>query len=167
MQYQQVVNKPTAAFVLSLIGGILGIIISIVFFIIGAINYSLYQQYLNSWYYNSSSYSALAAIFLGLGIWSLISSTIVLTSAAKLNSSPLQHTKWGVLILVFSIIGLGTLFGFIGGILALVYKPQFAGQQPMSWAQQPVQTVTRICPKCGRVINENTKFCPYCGNSLG
>jgi hypothetical protein len=166
MQYQQqVVNKPTAAYVLSLIGGIFGIIASIIFFIIGA---AIYSEYINSYYYYS--YSSAFALWFGLGIWCIITSIIVLVSAAKLNSSPLEHTKWGVLILVFSIIGLGTLFGFIGGILALAYKPQFAGQQTMGWGQpvvSPMQSVTRICPKCGRVINENTKFCPYCGNSLG
>jgi len=46
--------------------------------------------------------------------------------------------------------------------------PQMIGQ-PM-FMQPPTavpQTSTRICPKCGRMVNENVQFCPHCGNNFG
>jgi len=30
-------------------------------------------------------------------------------------------------------------------------------------AEEPIR---RICPHCGRVLKEDTKFCPYCGKKL-
>jgi hypothetical protein len=86
---------------------------------------------------------------------------MLIVGAVKLNSNPLEHTKWGVIILVFSIIGGVNIFGIIGGALALSYKPITYSQVPA-----PPQVITRICPQCGRVIEENTKFCPYCGKQL-
>jgi hypothetical protein len=148
-------DKPTAAFVLSLIGGIIGLIVGSILIAIAASIASLYN-----WYYY---YGPSPALFGGFGVWTLITSIIVIIFAAKLNSNPWQHTKWGAIILAFSIIGLGWwLLGIIGGILALVYKPQ-----PLAPPQPPMQAITRICPKCGRVLVEDTKFCPYCGNELG
>lgn len=152
MTTQAVQDKPTAAYVLSLIGGFLGLIVG--FILIGL------AASISTYYYYGTQ--IIASIYGAIGGWCLITSIIVIVSAAKLNSNPWEHTKWGVIILVFSIIGLGTLFGLIGGILALVYKPQ--GPVPQ---QPPMQPITRICPKCGRVLREETKYCPYCGNELG
>jgi hypothetical protein len=153
----QTQEKPTAAFVLSLIGGILGIVAGIILIIIGL---AAAGSLSSVGYYG---YTPALMLFAGIGIWGLVSSSIVIGSAAKLNSHPLEHTKWGAIILVFSIIGLTGLFGLIGGIVALAWKPSTTFIQPPM--QQ--QVITRICPKCGRVVNENTKFCPYCGNNLG
>jgi hypothetical protein len=33
-------------------------------------------------------------------------------------------------------------------------------------AQLPPTVITRICPQCGRVLDETVKFCPYCGRHL-
>ena len=154
-------EKPTGAFVLSLIGGILGIIIGIVLLIIGVVSAGVLGAV---GYYG---YTAALMLFAGLGIWGIITSTIVIASAAKLNSYPLEHTKWSAIILVFSIIGLTGLFALIGGIWGLVWKPHtvetMAG--PMA-GPMPPQPITRICTKCGRVIDENVKFCPHCGQEL-
>jgi hypothetical protein len=156
---RSVQDKPTAAFVLSLIGGIIGLIVG---FVLIAIAVSIANSnYYNGYYYYD--YNPAVALFGGIGAWTLITSIIVIISAAMLNSNPWAHTKWGVVILVFSIVGLGWwLLGFIGGILALVYKPK-APTPP----EPPMQAITRICPECGRVIGENVKFCPYCGKELG
>ena len=139
MQNQQVQYKPTAAYYLSLIGGIIGLIIGI-----------------------------FTLIFL-IGFWIIISSIIVIVSAQRLMSEPMEHTKWGTIILIFSIIGIGSLLGLVGGILALVYRPIPLGAQEASggYAQPIAQApITRICPQCGCVIGENVKFCPYCGKEL-
>jgi rubredoxin len=166
----QVQNKPTAAYVLSLLGGIFGLLASLAFIALGVIAYMALSSY--SYYYGYYSTSSIFgfdyAILIGLGAWMLITSILIIVFASKLKANPIEHTKWGTLILVFSIIGLGGLLGIIGGILALVYKPVIAGapQQPppqQNWGQQPI---TRICPQCGRVVNENVKFCPNCGKPL-
>lgn len=28
------------------------------------------------------------------------------------------------------------------------------------------KTITRVCPQCGKVLEENWKSCPYCGKDL-
>ena len=166
----QVQNKPTAAYVLSLIGGIFGLLISLAFIALGVIAYmALSPSYYYSPYYGYSGIFGLDyAILIGLGAWMLITSILIIVFASKLKANPMEHSKWGALIIVFSIIGLGGLFGIIGGILALVYKPVIAGapQQPPPQAYGPQQPITRICPQCGRVVNENVKFCPNCGKQL-
>jgi hypothetical protein len=182
-QVQQVQNKPTAAYILSLLGGIFGLLAAIAFIAFGALTYSYYY---NSSYYYSYSYDLFGwgyATLLGLGIWMLITSILTIVFAAKLKSNPMEHTKWGALILIFSIIGLGGLFGFIGGILALVYKPQLAGSapqyapQPQAYGpppqattygpppQQPAyqQPMAHNCPQCGTLVQPNVRFCPNCG----
>jgi len=38
----------------------------------------------------------------------------------------------------------------------------FKKKQPRK-AEEPIR---RICPHCGRMLKEDTKFCPYCGKKL-
>jgi hypothetical protein len=183
----QVQNKPTAAYVLSLLGGIIGILLAIYYLYIWLNYYNLYSEY--SSYYGDLGlglFGFSGTVLLGIGIWTLIASLLIIVFAGKLNSNPMGHSKWGALILVFSILDalslLGALLAFIGGILALVYKPiPISGQpmyqqpygQPQTYTSPPPpayaqsqQPITRICPQCGRVINETTKFCPHCGKQL-
>ncbi len=181
MSNQTVQNKPTAAYVLSLLGGIFGLIGSLAFIAFGAIAYMELNSYS---YYYGVDYGMFGwgwTTLIGFGAWMLITSILIIVFAGKLKANPMEHSKWGALILVFSIIGVGGILAFIGGILALVYKPIPAAGQPYGYApQQPYapapqyapqqsvpQNITRICPKCGRVVNENVKFCPHCGNQLG
>jgi hypothetical protein len=68
-----------------------------------------------------------------LGVLGLIFGVIVVISAVMLNSRPQEHTTWGVLIIIFSVLsvfgsaiggfGLGLILGIIGGILAMTWKP--------------------------------------------
>jgi hypothetical protein len=176
----QIENKPTAAFVLSIIGSVIGIIVSLALFALGAIAYSTVSALgsLYGSYYSDYAAGALGwgfAVYFAFGAWCLISSVLVMVFAIKLNANPIEHTKWGALILVFSIIGLGTLFGLIGGILALVYKPTPIGATPQYAPQQqyygpPTQPVSytptpqmRVCPQCGTQMQSNVRFCPNCG----
>ena len=186
-QQNQVQNKPTAAYVLSLLGGIIGLLASLTLIALGAFAYATLDAY--SGYYGYDVYGALGwgwTIYIGFGAWMLITSILIIAFASKLKANPLEHSKWGALILIFSIIGVGGLFGLIGGILALVYKPVLVGAAPQYAPQQPYygpqpqqatyqqppqqyvpqQPITRICPQCGRVVQENLKFCPNCGKQL-
>ncbi len=175
MGYQQVQNKPSAAYVLSLLGGIFGLLGSLAFIAFGAIAYMELNSYS---YYYGVDYGMFGwgwTTLIGFGAWMLITSILIIVFAGKLKANPMEHSKWGALILVFSLIGVGGILAFIGGILALVYKPIPVGGQPYGYAPQQQyapppqgvpQNITRICPKCGRVVNETTKFCPHCGNQL-
>jgi hypothetical protein len=134
-------EEPTAAYWLSLVGAIIGFFLSLIILGIAA---------------------SIGSSFFGVvGMWGIISSMVVMYAATSLKSDPWEHTKWGIVITVFSVIGMATILGLIGGILALVYKPEESVR-----SEPPAPPITRICPKCGRVLNEQVKFCPYCGNEL-
>lgn len=179
-QQNQVQNKPTAAYVISLIGGIIGLFGSLVLIALAALAYiafSSYSGYNGNYVYGLFDWGW--TLYIGLGAWMLITSILIIFFAVKLNANPLEHTKWGALILIFSIIGVGGLLGLIGGILALVYKPIVTGvQQYGPPAQQPYyaspsqqatympQQTTRVCPQCGRIVQANERFCPNCGKQL-
>jgi hypothetical protein len=163
-QQNQVQNQPTAAYWLSMIGGILGVLGALVLIGFGAL-------------VGAVTFGFGFAVLGGLGIWILICSIVVIVAAQRLRANPLEHSKWGAIILVFSIIGGWSILDFIGGILALVYKPILAGapqqqygpppQQPYYGPpQQTAYTSTRVCPQCGRVVQDNVKFCPNCGKQL-
>src|SRR5713226_4116546 len=107
-------QKPTAAFALSLVAGILILINGIFIAAIGAI---------------------LAAVFSGIGllfaVLGLVFGIIVLVGAIMMWSNPSQHVAWGVIVLLFSIFSivigggfiLGLILGLVGGILGIVWKP--------------------------------------------
>jgi hypothetical protein len=110
-----------------------------------------------------------------VGIWILISSIIIIVGAHKLMQEPKQHTTWGIVILIFSIITPGNILGLIGGILALVFNPAPVEMGPSTQSYtgygqpaygQPQKPITRICPQCGFVLDEDAKFCPHCGKQV-
>jgi len=67
------------------------------------------------------------------GLLGLIFGVIVIVSAIMLNSRPHEHSTWGVLIVVFSVLsifgggmsgsGAGLVLGLVGGVLAITWKP--------------------------------------------
>lgn len=136
---QQTQNQPTAAYWLSLVGGIIGLLASIGFIAFGAVLYNSIAQ--DPFPPGSYLASPIGIFNLGwtalliYGIWMLITSVLIIIFARKLKANPVEHTKWGILIIIFSIIGVGTIIGLIGGVLALAYKPIIA-QAPQSMPQQ-------------------------------
>jgi len=105
-------EKPTAAFALSLIGGILWILGGIVVATVAGIFTSII--------------GGIGAI---LGVYPLITGLIVLLGAIMMYNNPSSTHTWGIVILILSIIS-GNIFGLIGGILALVWKPEKGGAAP-------------------------------------
>lgn len=60
----------------------------------------------------------------------LISGVIMLVGAIMLNARPTEHTAWGIIVLIFSLISflgmggffIGAILGIAGGALALSYE---------------------------------------------
>jgi len=130
------VERPRAAFVLSLIAGI--------FILLGGVARSLVSSYLRyPWFgimgryrgWGMIGYPGFQAIGTGLGIvgiLGLIFGAIVIISAIMLIQRPQEHSTWGILIVIFSVLsifgamgglGAGIILGVIGGVLALTWHP--------------------------------------------
>ena len=194
MNYQQQAaqKKPIAAAILSIVAGVIGLIMSLV-----AVVGILYAMTLiGGSGYGFGFFGDILAIAVGVAIWILIASILVLVGGTKIYSRPTEHKKWGVIILVFSIIGLlllsGTeltgivgllaaIMGIIGGILSLAFKPSptqqtYIPQQPYAQTGYPPpppqatyqqqQQLRGVCPQCGQALQPGVKFCPNCGKPL-
>lgn len=158
----QVQNQPTAAYTLSLVGGIFGILLGLLWIVLGA-------------FVGVFTFGFGLLVIGGIGLWTVICSILVITFAGKLKENPNEHSKYGALILVFSIIGimgvLGAVFAFIGGILALIYDPKPAAPyaappQQQYYSPPPAQPVSyqpKYCPQCGTPQQTGARFCPNCG----
>ncbi len=83
----------------------------------------------------AGSIPAIAAGFVeGIGLFGLATGAIVLASSMLLIAMPSQSKAWGALILVFSVLSLlglggflvGAILGIVGGVLTLRWKPSTA-----------------------------------------
>ena len=162
-QQNQVLNKPTAAYWLSMIGGILGLLLAIIVTIgLGLLGFLTFSDA----EYGFAGFYGLGLIWVVFGVWMFVTSILIIVFARRLNANPMQHSKYGVYIIILSIIGVGGLLGLIGGILALVYNPQFAGAAPQYAPppqQQYQQQMAHNCPQCGNIVQPGLRFCPNCG----
>jgi len=126
-------EKPTAAFVLSLTGGIfilLGGIIATYIWIIGSAAMSIIP-----------GFGLFSGLIIALGILGLIFGIIVILGAIMINSGEREKVRTGsILVLIFSILSLfvggtgGFIIGFIlsliGSILGLTWKPSEEAPPP-------------------------------------
>src|SRR5712664_1731438 len=112
----QMAEKPTAAFVLSLLAGIFILLGGAVLAAIGA-----------------AISAFLPAVGIVIGVIGLAFGIIVLVGAIMLYTHPEQHVTWGVIVLVFSILSIftslggflvGLVLGIVGGALGIAWKPQ-------------------------------------------
>jgi hypothetical protein len=143
MQNQQVSNPPSAAYYITLIGGILGILVGVLL------------------------------IFVLVGIWIIVANALMIMYAQRLMAEPKEHSKYGTYILILSIFGGLNLLCLIGGILALAYQPVPTAQpyqyQPYASPAQPVQygpATTKFCPQCGNPVGGEAQYCPKCGTKI-
>jgi len=131
-------GTPITAFILSLIGGVLifiGGVVSSMWFMSGGYNsggmmggfggmMGGYQGMMGNW-------GVPFGFMGGLSLIGLVAGTLVIIGALMLNARPAEHTAWGVVILVFSIVSflgmggffIGALLGIAGGALALSWRP--------------------------------------------
>jgi hypothetical protein len=125
-------ERPTAAFLLSLVGGI--------FILVGGGAMSMFGRFGLGGMIGgfrgmmSYRYGMMGGLGFGLfGILGLIFGAIVIISAFMLNSKPHEHSMWGTVIVIFSVLsifgsamggfGVGLILGIIGGILGITWKP--------------------------------------------
>ena len=117
-------EKPTAAFVLSLLGAI--------FIIIGALANLIFASIIGSYigFLGFGGFGGLIMVWAALGmVWGILT----LVGAIMINSGDTNKVRIGaILVLVFSILSwfgayggifIGFLLGLIGSILALTWKP--------------------------------------------
>jgi hypothetical protein len=127
----------TFAFIVSLIGGIIVFVISVlntIWFSSGGGSFGGYGSamggamdgYHNFMGTNASSNSFLAA----LSLVAVICSVIVIIGAIMLKAQPHQHVPWAILIIAFSAVSfvgmggyfIGAILGIIGGAFELTVK---------------------------------------------
>jgi hypothetical protein len=126
---------PRTAYLLSLIGGILILIFSIIYALILVALASLFAAF---------GFGLGAGFAIGLAVVAILFGVIILVLAMRLKSNPAGAKTTGILILVLALISfiggggfyIGAILALIGGILALVWHPP-ANVQP-AWNQQPM-----------------------------
>jgi hypothetical protein len=128
-------EKPTAAFVLSLIGGIIILLVG-VFVTIAALAIGAYTDYFGGLY----DVSGLGTLLLIFAIFGLVCGILVVAGAAMMYSEKIGRVRAGaILVLIFSILSwfgttggliVGFILGLIGAILGLVWKPSRGAAAP-------------------------------------
>ena len=130
-------EKPTAAFVLSLIAGIFillgGGMMSMLGSIMGSYGFGMMRGYGGfGGMMGFGRFPLMGTAFGVLGILGIIFGAIVFVSAIMLSKKPTEHTTWGTIIVVFSVLsifgsamggfGVGLILGLIGGVLGITWK---------------------------------------------
>ena len=128
-------EKPTAAFVLSLIGGIFIFLVGLLITAVGGIAGSI-----------PGVPSGGANMLTLLGVIGIVNGLLVMVFGILIYIKPQQHVVWGVLVIVFSIVSLfdtlggfiiGLILALIGGILGAVWKPTAPMQPGMMQPMPP------------------------------
>ena len=94
------------------------------------------------------------ALFVGLVflfplLWFILALFILVWVYQDAQSRNMNGALWAVIVFFLSVIGL---------ILYLLVRE--------SPHPPPAKPITRVCPKCGQVLDEDAKYCPRCGRAL-
>jgi hypothetical protein len=130
----------TTAFVLSLIGGIIIFVGSLITSLLSAFGSSFGTYYgmgLGMMNRLGFGFGYGSGWMLGLSIFALICGVLVLIGALMLSTRPAEHFTWGIIVLIFSfvsLIGMGGYFicailGLAGGAIALSYRKPSVDQR--------------------------------------
>ncbi|MEO3993529.1 MAG: DUF4064 domain-containing protein [Desulfurococcaceae archaeon TW002] len=129
-------EKPTAAFILSLISGILVIITALIMFIVASMFGSMTDKFPRMPHLPE----LIGAWITIIGFVGLIFGILILVGAVMIYSGEPGKVKTGsILVLIFSILSLftvgggffiGFILGLIGGILGLIWKPPVKQESP-------------------------------------
>jgi hypothetical protein len=132
-------EKPTAAFVLSLIAGLFILVGGGMMSLIGFWFGGMMQGFGGTWggMMGYPRFGMMGSLGFMSGLLGLVFGVLVIVSAIMLNRKPQEHTTWGTVIVIFSVLsifggiggfGIGLILGIIGGVLAITWKP---GQSQM------------------------------------
>jgi len=141
------VEKPTASFILSLIGGTLILIVGLVIAIVLAVGpQSGPGSNEISFGLSGVSFASLTAsgLWFGLGVvyflvFGVGFGSLVVFGAVMIYQRPKQHVTWGVIVLLFSLgsvfstggLVVGLVLGMVGGVLGIVWKPSRRAAPPV------------------------------------
>lgn len=127
-------QKPIAAFVLSLLSGLFIILGGSLWclWLDGAWSIDWMDSMMHGWDSHMHGWN-LGGLAFPMGVLSIFLGVVVVVSAVILYANPRHHELLGALIIVFSAVsvlgclgglGVGIIFGLIGGILAVLWKPE-------------------------------------------
>ncbi|MCK5625943.1 hypothetical protein KAI11_03715 [Candidatus Bathyarchaeota archaeon] len=131
-------ERPQVAFILSLIGGILILLgggVSSMWFMLGGLGMGGmmggFGGMMGGFQGMMGSLGVPLGFISGFFLIGLVSGVLVTIGAVMLNAHPSEHMAWGIIILVFSVISLlgmggfvvGAILGIVGGTLSLSWKP--------------------------------------------
>jgi len=127
---------PRTAYLLSLIGGILLLVFSLIYAAILAVLASILA---------AVGFGLGAGVAVALALVAVIFGVLVLIFALKLKSNPQSAKTYGILILVLALISfvggggfyIGAILALIGGILAIVWHPPAQAQPAWGQPQAP------------------------------
>ena len=124
-------DKPTAAMVLSVIGGI--------FVILGGVFIAFVGSLVSSFGYLANGGANGGSTVTAFGVVGIIMGLIMVVGGFMIYSKPSSSKMWGIIVLILSILSwvtavgglvIGFILGLIGGILAIVFKPSTASSAP-------------------------------------
>ncbi len=136
-------EKPTVAFILSLIGGI---IILLTALLVLASSFVIREEELKRLLPVEIDVENLRSIVQIAGLVGIVSGILVIVGAIMINSGKLRRVKiGGIIAIIFSIASIfaggglfiGLILGLIGGILALIWKPKEAVEKPAEYVPLP------------------------------
>jgi Family of unknown function (DUF6114) len=142
-RFEMSAEKPTAGFVLSLIGGIIIFLVGLAIIAIAVMVNAIVGS-------SGVPFPTFSPITMGLetiGIIGAVTGLLVIVGGVLMYVRPQQHAIWGVLVLVISIVSifggggiiLGLVLGVVGGILGIVFKPSSAMPMAPSMGPPPAQ----------------------------
>src|SRR3990172_4957053 len=112
------IQKSSVPYILSLIGGLIilvGSLVSVFWFALGSSAFGSYYGMMGGWHGMMGNFGFTNAYWITFSVVGLICGVVVVISALMLNSRPAEHLTWGALILVFSAISLISMGGWLVG----------------------------------------------------
>ncbi len=118
----------TFAFIVSLVGGLIVFIASLVnfvWFLSGAVNFGGFGNFMRGamggYHGFMGSYGTSNSFLAGISVVGLVCGVIVLIGAIMLKVDPHQSTIWAIIIIAFSLVSFVGMGGyFIGAVLGIV-----------------------------------------------